>query len=931
MSLHCLRRGLWGGVLCLLSLILLRAQEEPLFAELQEGWNDIYPVDPDQSAELRQEAWDMFDRGFTSYMQNGFPKDDLRPISCVGSNSQGGMALTLLDVLDTLIVMNRKEDVHRAIDLIKTHVSFDLNARVSMFEVTIRAIGGLVSAHMLVERNEDLAVGYDGVLLMKATELADRLLPGFDTASGIPYAWLNLQKGVSSKESDVACVAGAGTLILEFGALSRLTGESRFEVAAKRAMKALFQRRSYIGLMGNTIHTRTGKWARKDSGIGAGIDSFFEYMLKGYILLGDSDYLDMFLELYAAASRHMTVPGLIEGYQWMVDVHMDEGYITRPWISSLSAFWPGMQALIGQEEDARAMHANYSSVYLSFGGLPELFTIDGARRHPQETGYPLRPELIESTYLLHSATRDPHYLEVGRCFHKAVQSTGTGTCAYASVKDIATGEVEDAMESFFLSETAKYLYLLFSNDTRLVDFFVLSTEGHLFPPVPLSLDEPRPNVDSIPVNCVKLCQHLGVEEMIDAKLDLSGKFPLLEPNVEDMVAIRRRRCVACIATTTKLASLPKRNPRKQAKKMNLEWAMSTVGVGQCAAEPPEQQSSPSFERIGQIQCLFEFTLGGNAHCKEVHPLKALDESEYDALPVNSVVIALSRAKPMTRGRLLWFAAGMLYESSVVFGGFGPQLDDDVGDCLVEAMTDLWTAVGNIDDDYADYEEISLAPDVEPEQSCNDASDGSKGFCEYVDCSGKYVQGGLVVAEPLNACRDLQNPEEIKGGIVLVERGICPFSSKVKNAEDAGAVAVIVINDEGTDEVMTMSGDPNYAATIIPSAMISHDDGHHMMTLIREHTHPMGILSKSDLDSSFSSHSSVLKLQNLLPAKSGDDASIFQEGAHIEMIIPKQTQNFLSEHIPRPADVLKVFQSMFRTLMADSKALDILVKMEVDTP
>lgn len=103
---------------------------------------------------------------------------------------------------------------------------------------------------------------------------------------------------------------------------------------------------------------------------------------------------------------------LASGYQWIADVHMTTGNVIHPWISSLSAFWPGLQALAGLYEAAKDLHGNYTDIWMKYAALPEKFSLDGKRRHPQESGYPLRPELIESTFLLYSVTHDPQYLEV---------------------------------------------------------------------------------------------------------------------------------------------------------------------------------------------------------------------------------------------------------------------------------------------------------------------------------------------------------------------------------------------------------------------------------------------------------------------------------------------------------------------------------------
>lgn len=83
-------------------------------------------------------------------------------------------------------------------------------------------------------------------------------------------------------------------------------------------------------------------------------------VMQAYILFGDGDYLDMFVDLYSSAMFHMMHPYLIKGYQWLLDIHMDEGHVVRPWISALAAFWPGMQALIGMKVNCTLPHRHSS-------------------------------------------------------------------------------------------------------------------------------------------------------------------------------------------------------------------------------------------------------------------------------------------------------------------------------------------------------------------------------------------------------------------------------------------------------------------------------------------------------------------------------------------------------------------------------------------
>jgi len=68
----------------------------------------------------------------------------------------------------------------------------------------------------------------------------------------MPYGTVNLKYGVPVGETPVTCTAGVGTFMVEFGALSRLTGDPIFENVASRAMDALWKARSPIGLVGFT-------------------------------------------------------------------------------------------------------------------------------------------------------------------------------------------------------------------------------------------------------------------------------------------------------------------------------------------------------------------------------------------------------------------------------------------------------------------------------------------------------------------------------------------------------------------------------------------------------------------------------------------------------------------------------------------------------
>lgn len=208
-----------------------------------------------------------------------------------------------------------------------------------------RALGGLLASHIAVTQNKAIAPSYNGILLTKAQELAQQLLPAFNTSTGIPVSWVNLKSGRIPGDVEHTCVACAVTLAVEFRMLSHLTSNPIYRQKVDHAVSTIYARREpNTHLVGNTLWTTTGEWERHDAGIGAGADSYYEYLLKTYLIFGDESYLEMFVDQYVSVQRHMTVQSTWQGFSWLLDVHMSKLSAVKGWVSSLSAFWPALQA-----------------------------------------------------------------------------------------------------------------------------------------------------------------------------------------------------------------------------------------------------------------------------------------------------------------------------------------------------------------------------------------------------------------------------------------------------------------------------------------------------------------------------------------------------------------------------------------------------------
>ncbi|XP_078342728.1 ER degradation-enhancing alpha-mannosidase-like protein 1 isoform X2 [Oculina patagonica] len=389
--------------------------------------------------------------------------------------------------------MGNSSEFKRAVQLVIDSVTFEKNNTVQVFEATIRVLGSLLSAHLIIKDplqpfGDMVPSDYDNELLVLAHDVANRLLAAFeDSATQIPYPRINLLYGQPSTFYKDTCTAGAGTMLLEFGILSRLLGDPVFENLARKAVAALWKHRSVeTGLLGNVINVETGDWTGKMSGLGAGLDSFYEYLLKGYIMFGETEDLKRFNDIYRAINKYLRKGRLKcnEGNgttPLYVNVQMNTGETVNTWVDALSASFAGVQVLKGDIKEAICTHALYYAIWKKYEAMPERFNW-----HTKQSDVhfsPLRPELVESTYLLHQATHHPFYLHVGREIMRDIEKHSKARCGYATLHNVKDKTQEDRMESFFLSETCKYLYLLFDEKNHVnqdASNYIFSTEGHIF-------------------------------------------------------------------------------------------------------------------------------------------------------------------------------------------------------------------------------------------------------------------------------------------------------------------------------------------------------------------------------------------------------------------------------------------------------------------
>ncbi|XP_060609238.2 mannosyl-oligosaccharide 1,2-alpha-mannosidase IA [Anolis sagrei] len=453
------------------------------------------PPDP-ATRQKRAKIKEMMKHAWDNYKHYAWGLNELKPISKQGhsSNLFGNIqGATIVDALDTLYIMEMKDEFKEAKEWVEKNLDFNVNAEVSVFEVNIRFVGGLLSAYYL---------SGEEIFRTKAVELGEKLLPAFNTPTGIPWALLNIKSGIGRNwpwaSGGSSILAEFGTLHLEFIHLSYLSGNPVFAEKVMNIRKVLNRLDKPEGLYPNYLNPNSGQWGQHHVSIGGLGDSFYEYLLKAWLMSDktDEEGKQMYYNAVQSIDTHLirkSSTGLMYIAEW-------KGGLLEHKMGHLTCFAGGMFVLgadgapadkTGRHvelgaEIARTCHESYDRTSMKLG--PEAFRFDGGveaiATRQNEKYYILRPEVIETYMYMWRFTHDPKYREWGWEAVEALEQYCRVDGGYSGVKDVYSNQQshDDVQQSFFLSETLKYLYLLFSEDDLLpFEHWVFNTEAHPLP------------------------------------------------------------------------------------------------------------------------------------------------------------------------------------------------------------------------------------------------------------------------------------------------------------------------------------------------------------------------------------------------------------------------------------------------------------------
>ena len=843
-------------------------------------WTNSFVTDK-ENTRLREQVKEMFNHAYFSYKNNAFPEDELMPVSCKGrrrgrekdrgdiDDILGNYTLTLIDTLDTLPLYGLWDEFNDGVRYASEQISFNSKLIVSVFESNIRIIGGLVGAHTMIQKIKSNSQSnkispeiknkfswYDKQLITKAQILADKLLTSFDTETGLPRSRISLSSKshgtskISSDQKKSTCTACAGTLIMEFAALSHYSGDPKYEKAAMKVLEFLWRRKNLAtSLVGQVINVENGNWVRSEAGIGAGTDSYYEYLYKGAVMLNDGELMDRFKIHYESIEKH-----IFSSTPIAQNVFMNKpNNIANNYADALWAFWPGVAASYGDILRAIETHEFLYQVMLKNVFIPESYSVHSLE--PQWAQYVLRPEFAESTLFLYKLTKDRYYLNVARNIVNALEKYCKTKCGYASISDIRKMTQFDQMDSYFLAEMFKYLYLIFAendkNDEKVMplqlDDLEITTEAHFVPIIGKNFSKQS--------SFIYTCQSFKqTEEQIQKQATDSTNF---SPHF-DAASIRNAVRVWMMESKYKTVTSHENSASFSLTVIyNLTESFLADQIARFQGtkdhngfpQTPIPTESPKLNLKTQTQ---ENTSNNKNPIPTIDPdkldysnaqqLKDLSRMGITILSTKQGGIQLyhnpDSAESTQAGKL-----GQDFMIKVI--ELNNQLQQQLKDGAIDDFESKNVMAMRANDILDYFNEQILKEDAEKLFFTTPVSPALFGPSITDNPTNNNYIGRLRLAEPFDGCSALTNPKQFlskmdqQQGILptflIVERGNCMFIQKTKNSEKIGAEGVIIIDNVENSSIKTsplfqMSGDGKLNTTI-PTVFMYKNEGDELINLM----------------------------------------------------------------------------------------------------
>ncbi|MQL68163.1 hypothetical protein Taro_000383 [Colocasia esculenta] len=463
---------------------------EDIVGNLSKSSEKITIPDDPIDVERREKVKEAMLHAWNSYVKYAWGQDELQPQTRNGVNSFGGLGATLVDSLDTLHIMGLHDEFQKAREWVANSLNFNKDYEASVFETTIRVVGGLLSAYDL---------SGDKIFLEKAQDIADRLLPAWDTPSGIPYNVINLAHGNAHNFG----WTGVERVITQIQKTYPSDGLLPIFINSHSGTPS-YRSTITFGAMGDSgyflmLSMYRGHCDLSDMILQAATDlkellccSFYEYLLKVWVQGNKTESVKHYREMWETSMQGLlslvrkTTPS---SFTYICEKNGDS---LSDKMDELACFVPGMLALGSfgyspenaekfmslAKELAWTCYNFYQSTPTKLAGENYFFN-SGEDMSVGTSWNILRPETVESLMYLWRFTGNKTYQEWGWNIFQAFEKNSRIDSGYVGLKDVNTGAKDNKMQTFFLAETLKYLYLLFSPPSVIsFDEWVFNTEAH---------------------------------------------------------------------------------------------------------------------------------------------------------------------------------------------------------------------------------------------------------------------------------------------------------------------------------------------------------------------------------------------------------------------------------------------------------------------
>mmetsp|Transcript_35470 Transcript_35470/g.102151 ORF Transcript_35470/g.102151 Transcript_35470/m.102151 type:complete len:515 (+) Transcript_35470:49-1593(+) len=467
-------------------------------ASFPEEWQRRFPESELQRSQEQADKWAqevkeamLFSWG--KYKEQAWGHDEIKPVSG-GTTDWVGLSVSMIDALTTLHLMGLKAEFEDAAHYIQNAtLPIADEGENSFFEVTIRALGGLMGAWSLTG---------EPVFRDAGRHLANNMMPAFRTRTGMPAHSIDVSTGVPQEDYGVV-LAEAGTLQMEFQTLTDATKDTQYIAAADKSEDAVLTASGPRGMIPNTLSGGQSPpvFMTRSMSMGGAGDSYYEYLLKHWLQTGKKQTAlkDKWRQAMSDMQRTL-VDKTAGGRTYLAQI--DQSGFKKPSMDHLSCFVPGMLMLGSRslpksevdpdweplaEELTETCYQMYNRTETGLAPDYTIFVNSGEEgedmRVPEDGGAAnlLRPEVAESLFYMHYYTGDHKYRRMAYDIFSAMQKHSKAAYGFAQVADVRSvpAQQQDTQPTWWFAETMKYLFLTFApRETLDLNRWVLNTEAH---------------------------------------------------------------------------------------------------------------------------------------------------------------------------------------------------------------------------------------------------------------------------------------------------------------------------------------------------------------------------------------------------------------------------------------------------------------------